>query len=295
MDAESKLRVLTPGANNTRVHVGRIALKRKKVKFEPEGSKFGRRADSLALQMAEKHEAYPSTQKLTEFRETIEAGSASSRRKFNLEVFRVNYTMDEYDCLPIEAQEYYSVDDASQFGKRIPLWENILIVGYLALVAASNQITYDDLLAIRSDEVEDKLFGNPLARTLENLGRILNQRSPESSAREAVKPQEAKEAKAVQNLVTHGHSKQITISTSDSSLPRHPVTTPSITQKRSLSNTSFEPRSTESTPIKLVKPETDIQQLQNDLVGDVLSALYGKVHIKVTWPRGRKLNLCYER
>lgn len=166
------------------------------------------------------------------------------------------------------------------------------------MIAASNHITYDDLLAIRSDEVESKLIDNSLMRTLENLGRIMNQRSLESATREAAKLQEAREAKIARKSVIQGSSKQITVSKDDapdSSLRRYPVTLPSTPQKRNISDTSFGTRSTESTPTKLVKPETDIQQLQNDLVGDVLEALYDKVHVKVTWVRGRKLNLCYEQ
>jgi hypothetical protein len=165
------------------------------------------------------------------------------------------------------------------------------------LIAASNQITHDDLLAIRSDQVEDKLDGNPLKHTLDSLGRIMNQPSSESAAREAAKLQEARAAKAAYKSISDSPSKQSTISkhdASESSLPRYPSTLPSTPQKRTTSDTSFGTHSTESTPTKLVKPETDIQQLQNDLVRDVLSAVYGRFYAGVTWPRGRKLNLCYE-
>lgn len=73
--------------------------------------------------MAKKRETCPSPRTQTEFRETIEIGSASSWRKFNLELFGVEYKRHEYDSLPDEAQEYYNVDETSPFGKRIPLCE----------------------------------------------------------------------------------------------------------------------------------------------------------------------------
>jgi hypothetical protein len=123
MDGKSKLGVMISEFNNIQPYEEGAALKRKRVNFDPEGSKFGPRADSLALQMATKHEAYPSTRKLTEFRETITIDSASSRRKFNLQMFRVYYTSDEYDCLPADAQEYHNVDEMSPFGKRISFGE----------------------------------------------------------------------------------------------------------------------------------------------------------------------------
>jgi hypothetical protein len=73
--------------------------------------------------MAKKRETYHSPRMLTEFRETIEIGSASSWRKFNLELFGVQYKRHEYDSLPEEAQEYYNVNETSPFGKRTPLGE----------------------------------------------------------------------------------------------------------------------------------------------------------------------------
>jgi hypothetical protein len=175
---------------------------------------------------------------------------------------------------------------------------SFLTIGYFALLTASNHITHDDLLAIRSDEVEEKLVGNPLIDTLESLGRIITDKSPESAAREAAKLREAKEAKVTQKSDGPGPLKSITISkldTADSPLPRQPSTFASTPQKRNISDTSFGTRSTETTPTKLAKPETDIQELQNDFVKDVFRALYGKRRVKVEWPRGRKLNLCYEQ
>lgn len=167
--------------------------------------------------------------------------------------------------------------------------EGVLIVGYSALITASNQITHDELLAIRSDEVEEKLAENPLADTLETLGRILTDRSLVSVAREAVERQKAKDAKKSQISQIPNPSKTITVSkpdASDPSSPRQSSTLPSTSQKRNISDTSFGTRSTETTPTKLIKPETDIQHLQDILVANILRVLYGKLHVKVTWPRG---------
>jgi hypothetical protein len=147
-------------------------------------------------------------------------------------------------------------------------------------------------VAIRSDETEEKLTGNTLRRTLRGLGRMLNQRSPEAVARETTKLQEAKKLKGTLKIDPINPSKRGMV---EPSLPRQPSTLPSTPQKRNTSDTSFGTRSTETTPTKLVKPETDVQHLQNDMVADVLDSLYGRDYIKVDWPRGRKLNLCYEQ
>ena len=66
-------------------------------------------------------------------------------------------------------------------------------------------------------------------------------------------------------------------------------------KKRDFSDTSFGTRSTETTPSKLSKPESSIQNLQNTLVYDVLDAIYGAAFIRVPWARGRKnMRLNYE-
>jgi len=78
------------------------------------------------------------------------------------------------------------------------------------------------------------------------------------------------------------------------STPRLPSTLPSTPQKRSLSGTTNGTRSTGSTPTKLVKPEKDIQWLQDTLAADVIMAIFERPYIPVTWARGRKMNLIYE-
>jgi hypothetical protein len=79
------------------------------------------------------------------------------------------------------------------------------------------------------------------------------------------------------------------------SAPRLPSTLPSTPQKRNLSGTSNGNRSTSSTPTKLVKPEKDIQWLQDTLATEVIKAIFEKPYIPVTWARGRtRMNLIYE-
>lgn len=81
----------------------------------------------------------------------------------------------------------------------------------------------------------------------------------------------------------------------DPSLTRQTTAFPSTPQKCNISDISFRIWSTETTPTKPVKPETDIQHLQDILIANILRALYGNLHVKAIWPRERKLNLCYEQ
>ena len=69
---------------------------------------------------------------------------------------------------------------------------------------------------------------------------------------------------------------------------------PSTPQKRNVSDASIGGRSPNTTPKKLKKPETYIQNLQNTLVNDLLRANYGHGIIRVDWPRGRDLHLFYQ-
>jgi hypothetical protein len=79
------------------------------------------------------------------------------------------------------------------------------------------------------------------------------------------------------------------------SWPRLPSTQPSTPKKRDFSDTSFGNRSTETTPTKLVSPESSIQYLQDTLVRDVIDAVFGRPYVPVTWPRGRKkMRLVYD-
>ena len=79
------------------------------------------------------------------------------------------------------------------------------------------------------------------------------------------------------------------------SAPRQPNTLPSTPQKRNISDTSFGPRSTNTTPTKLIKPESSIQDLQNTLVREVRGAIYHAAVIRMPWPRGRtNMRLVYQ-
>ena len=78
------------------------------------------------------------------------------------------------------------------------------------------------------------------------------------------------------------------------SVSSQPDSYPVTPHKRKESDTSFGTRSTETTPKRMKKPETHIQNLQSTLVDDVLEAIEKRNFIKVEWPRNRVLHLTYE-
>jgi hypothetical protein len=55
----------------------------------------------------------------------------------------------------------------------------------------------------------------------------------------------------------------------------------------------LDPKSTETTPKKLLKPEAVIQGLQNLLVLNIMEALFHDNSIPLKWPRGRKMGIYY--
>lgn len=171
-----------------------------------------------------------------------------------------------------------------------------LIVGLQAMRKAAYQVTQEDLRSHGSDYFVEKMYNNPLKRTFQILGTILIDRSEEEILREAARVKEIWEAKAARKkqsaaLQTTGSTKDGIHSVSG---PRQPSASPATPQKRNISDTSFGTRSTETTPTKLTKPESSIQNLQNTLVYDVLEALYHTDSIRVPWARGRKnLRLVY--
>ena len=57
------------------------------------------------------------------------------------------------------------------------------------------------------------------------------------------------------------------------SSPRFPTSYETPDDKRKVSDTSFGTRSTETTPHKLIQPETGVQSLQNAFVTDIINHL----------------------
>jgi hypothetical protein len=172
-----------------------------------------------------------------------------------------------------------------------------LIVGLKAIRDAAIQITQEDLHSHGTDEFVEKLDNNPLKRTFQVLGDILLQRSREAEEREAARRREAREAGAARKKQPHIIQNKNSTADGVQSIagPRQPSSLPSTPQKRDFSDTSFGTRSTETTPSKLTKPESSIQNLQNMLVYDVLDAIYDAAFIRVPWARGRKnMRLNYE-
>lgn len=171
-----------------------------------------------------------------------------------------------------------------------------LIIGLLAMRDAALQITRADFDAHGSEIFDDKTRKSPLKLTFRILGEILVGPSQEEILREAARVKEVREVKVARekkSAVIHA-----TVSTDDihsDSAPRQPSTLPSTPQKRNISDTSFGPRSTQTTPTKLIKPESSIQNLQNTLIQEVHDAIYYAAVIRMPWPRGRtNMRLVYQ-
>lgn len=77
-----------------------------------------------------------------------------------------------------------------------------------------------------------------------------------------------------------------------SSQPRFPHSYDTPDSKRKISETSFGTRSTETTPIKLVHPEANVQSLQNKFVDAIIEELWSG-GIDVPWVQGRHMFLDY--
>jgi hypothetical protein len=164
------------------------------------------------------------------------------------------------------------------------------------VIAASSHVNETDLRSLWTEGWNEKLKSNPLSDTLDCLAEILVLPTQETLDRMAEIAKEERAAKAALKSIPP------TISTAQESShgdnyamiqPRKPSTSPSTPQKRNVSDTSFGGRSPNTTPKKLKKPETHIQQLQNTLVVDILKALYDRRNIPVPWVRGRNLRLFY--
>jgi hypothetical protein len=192
-----------------------------------------------------------------------------------------------------------------------------LTAGLRAMRDAATQITVDDLRKQFDERTIEKLYSNPLKRSFQVLSDILLQRSREAQEREARKAKEAKEAKeakAAKEAKVAKEARDLTTAKGQSTFPstlygtqigvsgthRSSTLPPTVTpQKRKVSETesetSYGKLSTETTPSKLTSPEVNIQNLQNQLVYDVLDALYHVTAVPVSWARNREsMRIKYE-
>ncbi len=144
---------------------------------------------------------------------------------------------------------------------------------------------------------DDKTHKSPLKETFRILGEILVEPSEEEILREAARVKEVREAKGAREKKSAVI--QPTVSTDEIhsvSAPRHPNTSPSTPQKRNISDASFGTRSANTTPTKLIKPESSIQELQNILVREIRGAIYYAAVIRMPWPRARtNVRLVYQQ
>ena len=160
---------------------------------------------------------------------------------------------------------------------------------------ASADITEDELHRIRVDEeVEEKIYSSPLRDLLLCLVDLLDTDSQEYQTLE-------REKAAFSPLLAYppGASKprlegssSILPSTPPESQSRLPHADGGVSNKRKVSETSFDSRSTETTPLKLVHPEPKIQSLQNTFVHSIVNELW-LGEIGIPWARGRRMFLTY--
>jgi hypothetical protein len=206
-----------------------------------------------------------------------------------------------------------------------------LIVELKMVLEASNQFNDDELKEIYllgSTAAHKSAKLSLLQNVLPKLGNILISRSAEDKDREAQRRQEARdsglarkaqEAKALGTLsealnkaksarkTRSMTAKEKPISDSQNTGPElvqalssleslpsaRPVTPPS--QIRSASGGSYGPRSTETTPQKLEKAESDIQDLLAYMVSDLIRGTYGNPYVPLPWVRGRTMALQFSK
>lgn len=173
--------------------------------------------------------------------------------------------------------------------------EILLIIEYQAVLDASNEVSAEDLKNSFSVEIEEKLRNNPLQRSLQKLGELYIQRSQEEKNRIAFTQRLTKQQKAVPQQ--RAPSDMISIpkqNTKTSSITENIPSSPVIPQKRVHSDGSIGTTSTHTTPKKLTKAEATIQNIQNLIVADCCFKVFGSGRIRVNWPKGRRMYLCYD-
>jgi len=169
-----------------------------------------------------------------------------------------------------------------------------LIVGLTQLRDQARLVTREHL---QSDEAVDDLIQHPLRHSFALLNGLMITRSQEALDFEAERKMILRDAKTTRKYASLTQDNTPIISDDVQSIlsPHGPSTLSNTPKKRDFSSTSFEDRSAQSTPKKLVSPESNIQYLQDTLVRDVIDAVFCRPYVPVKWPRGRKnMRLVYE-
>lgn len=167
-----------------------------------------------------------------------------------------------------------------------------LIVGLTQLRDQARPITREHL---QSDEAVDDLGQHPLRHSFGLLNGLMITQSQEALELEADRKKVLREAKSTRKYASLTQDEApVGDEVRPDSSPRWPDNPPSTPKKRDFTSTSFENKSAETTPKRLVSPEVHIQYLQDTLVRDVIDAVFG-TSVPIKWPRGRKkMRLVYD-
>ena len=140
-----------------------------------------------------------------------------------------------------------------------------------------------------NDDLMEKLYMHPLQDMMLGLVDLLEAESAESQSLERRKG--SRSCQIVYETASISDWDDVR----SSMAPEHfdsPNTNDTPTRKRPISQTSFESRSTETTPNKLVQVEAKVQALQNSFVKAIINQLW-LGQIGIPWARGRKMFLTY--
>ena len=171
----------------------------------------------------------------------------------------------------------------------------LLIIGYLSVVQASQEISLEDLQRARDDEgVQDKFDSSPLC---DFLWRLVELQETDSSESQSLEREKGKQRHEV--IFSHQEANSIPAQKTDerSSTPRssqlrHQASSTTPDHKRKISETSLADHSTETTPQKLVQPEAKVQSLQNKFVDIILNKIW-RGQIDISWAQGRRMFMSY--
>lgn len=160
------------------------------------------------------------------------------------------------------------------------------MVGYDALIAASEGISEEDVRAARwNSAVREKLDGNPLEYIIFSLVNLLETDSEESRQREKKKLKYTVSLPNTPESSEHSYAIAERPSTPEFGQPRFPssVSMDLRDTKRKVSDSSFGTKSTENTPTKLVHPEAKVQSLQDIFLSTIIKKLWwGQIEGKGT-------------
>jgi hypothetical protein len=236
---------------------------------------------------------------MSQFVETLDPESASAWDKFYLTRFGVDFDRNEHtelNTLIVDPKWYDpGTEKAKDFTNRMPSYIELLIEGYFRIIEASKSISEEDLRNARHDEtVQEKLDANPspLISVLSNLVDLLEMESEESQERERKKFKITASVPPSEPDPATSQSTNERPITPQSNQPHLRSSFQTSDHKRKVSDTSFETKSTETTPRKLDRPEARVQSLQDEFVKTLIRYLWwGQVNI--SWARGRHMFLTY--